>query len=112
MSDFTWAAKANDIPSGEGRVYEVNGVAIALFNVDGIFHALDNTCIHRGGPLGDGICTDGTVTCPWHGWEYSMTTGECLMMKRPRRTMSSPRTLMHLKLAAPEISAAAWAAAT
>ena len=77
MSDFTWAAKANDIPSGEGRVYEVNGVAIALFNVDGTFHALDNTCIHRGGPLGDGICTDGTVTCPWHGWEYSMATGEC-----------------------------------
>ncbi|MEE3274451.1 MAG: Rieske 2Fe-2S domain-containing protein, partial [Acidobacteriota bacterium] len=47
MSDFTWAAKANDIPSGEGRVCEVKGVAIALFNVDGTFHALDNTCIHR-----------------------------------------------------------------
>ena len=77
MSDFTWAAKANDIPSGEGRACEVNGVAIALFNVDGTFHALDNTCIHRGGPLGDGFCTDGTVTCPWHGWEYSMATGEC-----------------------------------
>ena len=77
MSDFIWAAKANDIPSGEGRVCEVNGVAIALFNVDGTFHALDNTCIHRGGTLGDGICTDGTVTCPWHGWEFSMTTGEC-----------------------------------
>ena len=52
-------------------------MAIALFNVDGTFHALDNTCIHRGGPLGDGFCTDGTVTCPWHGWEYSMATGEC-----------------------------------
>ncbi|SUZ60556.1 uncharacterized protein METZ01_LOCUS13410 [marine metagenome] len=77
MSDFTWAAKANDIPSGEGRACEVNGVAIALFNVDGTFYALDNTCIHRGGPLGDGFCTDGTVTCPWHGWEYSMATGEC-----------------------------------
>ena len=37
MSDFTWAAKANDIPPGEGRVCEVNGVAIALFNVDGTF---------------------------------------------------------------------------
>ena len=80
MSGFTWAAKANDIPSGEGRVCEVNGVAIALFNVDDTFHALDNTCIHRGGPLGDGICTDGTVTCPWHGWEYSMATGECESM--------------------------------
>ena len=76
MSDFIWAAKANDIPSGEGRVCEVNGVAIALFNVDGTFHALDNTCIHRGGPLGDGICTDGTVTCPWHGWEYDVTDGQ------------------------------------
>jgi len=80
MSDFTWAAKVTDIPSGEGQVHEVNGVAIALFNVDGTFHALDNTCIHRGGPLGDGICVDGTVTCPWHGWEYNTATGECKSM--------------------------------
>ena len=83
MSDFIWAAKANDIPSGEGRVCEVNGVAIALFNVDGTFHALDNTCIHRGGPLGDGICTDGTVTCPWHGWQYELDTGIQTINRQP-----------------------------
>ena len=77
MSDFISVAKLTDVPSGEGRVVEAGGVPVALFNVDGTFHALDNTCLHRGGPLGDGVCTDGTVTCPWHGWQYDMATGEC-----------------------------------
>ncbi|MCH7824760.1 MAG: Rieske (2Fe-2S) protein [Acidobacteria bacterium] len=80
MSDFISVAKLTDVPSGEGRVVEAGGVAIALFNVDGTFHALDNTCLHRGGPLGDGVCADGTVTCPWHGWQYDMATGECKSM--------------------------------
>ena len=62
MSDFISVAKLTDVPSGEGRVVEAGEVAIALFNIDGTFHALDNTCLHRGGPLGDGICVDGTGT--------------------------------------------------
>ncbi len=77
MPDFISVAKVTDVPSGEGRVVEAGGVPIALFNVDGTFLAIDNMCLHRGGPLGDGICADGTVTCPWHGWQYDMATGEC-----------------------------------
>ncbi len=56
MSDFISVARVTDVPSGEGRVVEAGDVPIALFNVDGTFHALDNTCLHRGGPLGDGVC--------------------------------------------------------
>ena len=77
MSDFTSVAKTGDVPSGEGRVVEVDGTSVALYNVGGEFYALDNTCIHRGGPLGDGICEGTTVTCPWHGWQYNVTSGEC-----------------------------------
>ena len=69
MSDFISVAKTTDVPAGEGRVFEVDGVPVAVFNIDGTFHALDNTCLHRGGPLGEGICNATTVTCPWHGWQ-------------------------------------------
>ena len=44
-----------DVKPGHGIVAEVNGKTLAVFNVDGAFHAIDNTCIHRGGPLGEGI---------------------------------------------------------
>jgi nitrite reductase (NADH) small subunit/3-phenylpropionate/trans-cinnamate dioxygenase ferredoxin subunit len=78
MSDFTSVAKVDDVPEGEGRVVEVNGVAVGLFNVGGTFYAIDDTCIHRGGPLGEGACEGNVVSCPWHGWQYDVTTGECL----------------------------------
>ena len=48
---------------------------IALFNVAGSFFAVDNTCPHAGGPIGEGHLTGEVVTCPWHGWEYDPATG-------------------------------------
>lgn len=77
MSEFTSVAKRSELQPGEGKVVHVNGHAIALFNIDDTFHAIDNTCLHRGGPLGDGQVDEDVVTCPWHGWQYDVTTGEC-----------------------------------
>ncbi len=54
---------------------EAGGRLLALFNVAGSFHALDNRCPHRGGPLGDGFLEEGRVTCPWHGWQFDVRTG-------------------------------------
>jgi len=76
MAEFVTVAKTGEIPAGEGRVVEAGGRQIALFNVDGEFHALDNTCLHRGGPLGEGELAGKVVTCPWHGWTYDVSTGE------------------------------------
>lgn len=73
---FIEVAKVTDIKSGEGKALEVNGVALALFNVNGTFHALANTCPHRGGPLGEGQLDGSTITCPWHGWQFDVTTGD------------------------------------
>ena len=70
-------AKASEIPSGTGKVVEAGGKPIAVFNCDGTFYAIDNTCAHRGGPLGEGSLAGTTVTCPWHGWEYDVKTGAC-----------------------------------
>ena len=75
MTDFVTVANINDIKPGEGKVVEANGKTIALFNVDGTFYAIDNTCKHAQGPLGEGICDGKVVTCPWHGWKYNVTTG-------------------------------------
>ena len=72
---FVRAAKVEDIPAGTIREVEVNGKALALANLGGTFHAIDNACIHRGGPLGDGPLEGKIVTCPWHGWQYDVTTG-------------------------------------
>ena len=79
MPTLTKVAKTSDIPSGSGKVVEVSGKAIAVFNCDGKFYATDNTCKHRGGPLGEGNLSGTTVTCPWHGWEYDVTSGACQM---------------------------------
>lgn len=49
---------------------------ICVANVDGVIHAMENTCLHRGGPLGAGVIEDGKVICPWHGWAWDPKTGE------------------------------------
>ena len=68
-------ASVADVPPGAGRVVHARGRSLALFNVDGAFYAIDNTCRHRGGPLGDGELDGRVVTCPWHGWRWDVTTG-------------------------------------
>ena len=72
---FVRAAAATEIPEGSICEVDVGGKAIAIANVAGQFHAIDNTCLHQGGPLGDGVLEGKVVTCPWHGWQYNVTTG-------------------------------------
>ena len=79
MPTLTKVATKTDIPLGTGKVVEVGGKTIAVFNCEGAFYAIDNTCKHRGGPLGEGSVSGTTVTCPWHGWEYDVRSGECTM---------------------------------
>lgn len=75
MGTFQKAAKTSDVANGSGKVVEVDGKEIALFNCDGKFYALNNTCLHQGGPLGEGSLEGTVVTCPWHGWQFDVTTG-------------------------------------
>ncbi len=78
MGEFVRIAGTADVKPGAGIVAEVNGQAIALFNLDGTFYAIDNTCVHRGGPLGEGDVDGETVVCPWHHWQYNIKTGVCV----------------------------------
>jgi nitrite reductase/ring-hydroxylating ferredoxin subunit len=78
MAEFVRVAGTADVKPGHGIVAEVNGKTLAVFNVDGTFYAVDNTCVHRGGPLGEGDLEGEVVTCPWHGWQFNVTNGGCV----------------------------------
>ncbi len=78
MAEFIRVAALGDVKPGHGIVAEANGKSLAVFNVDGDIHAIDNTCCHREGPLGEGELEGDIVTCPWHGWRYNVTTGACV----------------------------------
>jgi len=69
-------AEVSEIAVGRGRICEVAGKQIAVFNLGDRFVAMDNTCPHRGGPLGDGMVSGNIVTCPWHGWQFDCSSGK------------------------------------
>ena len=73
---FARAAKIADLPAGTIRQFQVEGTPVALANVAGKFYAINDVCVHRGGPLGEGELHDKVVTCPWHGWQYDVTNGK------------------------------------
>jgi nitrite reductase (NADH) small subunit len=76
MPNFVKVASTADLKPGTAMTVAVNGIDIALYNVGGKIFATDNTCLHQGGPLGEGILEGEVVTCPWHMWEYNVCTGE------------------------------------
>ncbi|HKY62161.1 MAG TPA: Rieske (2Fe-2S) protein [bacterium] len=75
MANWIKAAKQQDIPAGTGVVADCGETAVALFNVGGEFHAVQNKCPHRGGPLGEGELNGQVVTCPWHAWSFDVCSG-------------------------------------
>jgi len=78
MAGFVKVAKTDEITPGRGKMVQVNGKKVALFNVEGAFYAIDDTCTHHGGPLSEGALDGKEVTCPWHGANFDVTTGEAL----------------------------------
>ncbi len=73
---FVRIAAAADVPPGTGRAYTLGRYDVALFNVDGRFYALENSCPHQGGPIADGWLEGAEVTCPWHGWCFDVRSGK------------------------------------
>jgi len=70
------ACAVDDVPPQEGRVITVHGRPIAVFRAPSGWFALDNTCTHQGGPLADGIVSDGAVACPLHERRFDLATGQ------------------------------------
>ena len=78
MGSFVKVASKSEIPPGSAKKVEVGGAEVAIFNIDGNFCALEDMCAHRGGPLSEGSVEGSVVTCPWHGWQYDISSGGCL----------------------------------
>lgn len=76
---FVAVARPEELQPGELVEAIVDGVPIALSNVDGTYHAVSNVCPHAGGPLGDGTLDGHTVTCPYHGWSFDVRDGTCFV---------------------------------
>ncbi len=75
---YRTVARVGEIPEGEGRSFEVDDRIIAVIRDRGVYFAIDDHCPHQGAPLCDGIVADGTVTCTWHGWRFSLEDGRWL----------------------------------
>lgn len=78
MAELKKVATVADVPAGTAKAVNVDGKKIALFNINGSFFAIDDTCTHRGGPLSEGDVEEFKVTCPWHGATYDVKTGKVL----------------------------------
>jgi nitrite reductase/ring-hydroxylating ferredoxin subunit len=78
MAAYIKVATTSELAPGQAKKVEVQGKAIALFNLGGSYHAIDDTCTHRGGPLSEGQVQGDVVTCPWHGAKFKVTSGEVL----------------------------------
>jgi len=83
MGEMTRVASTKDIAPGQAIAVEVQGHRIAVFNVNGEFKAIGDTCTHRGGPLSQGKVEGSTVTCPWHGAKFDIRTGNVLSPPAP-----------------------------
>ena len=72
-------ASVADFVAKDRKIVKAEGLSIGVFFVDGQWHALHNSCLHRGGSVCKGPLENGILTCPWHGYEYKLETGELLL---------------------------------
>src|SRR3954451_10055551 len=80
---WTPVLRESDLPEGEARYAEVDGVGVMIARWEGAVHALSNRCAHRGGPLDEGTLHDGCVTCPLHGSTFRLADGSIVRGPSP-----------------------------
>ncbi|HET7442071.1 MAG TPA: Rieske (2Fe-2S) protein [Terriglobales bacterium] len=79
MSDYVKLTSTSELPpENEAKEFTLGERVICVANVNGTITAMDNVCLHRGGPLGQGVINRGKLVCPWHGWEWDPQTGQAV----------------------------------
>ncbi len=76
MSEKTRLCSLDELTEGTGKEFAAAGRVIAVFRIGDEVHAMDGLCPHAGGPIGTGTVRKGVVTCPWHGWQFDVRTGQ------------------------------------
>jgi 3-phenylpropionate/trans-cinnamate dioxygenase ferredoxin subunit len=79
-AEFVRVAATDEIPPGTGKAVVVDGQRIALFNVNGTFYAIDDTCTHEEASLVEGALYGEIVACPKHGSRFHLPTGRVLSL--------------------------------
>jgi nitrite reductase (NADH) small subunit len=74
-------------PPDEAKEFQCGSKEICIANVNGEFSAMENVCLHQGGPLGQGMIENGKVVCPWHAWAWDPKTGEAAHNKNAKVTV-------------------------
>jgi nitrite reductase (NADH) small subunit len=74
---FMTIARVEEIEDGQALVVQLGTEEIAVFNIGGVIHAVENCCPHMGGPLAEGIVQGHSVICPWHAWSFDLKDGAC-----------------------------------
>ncbi len=87
MSVARRVASLDEVPAGQPKVVELDGVRIVLVRMGDAVYACGDVCTHRGGPLGEGKLNGTRLACPWHGWMFDVRTGQCVF---PGRGASVP----------------------
>jgi nitrite reductase (NADH) small subunit len=76
MSEFVTVCKVGDIAEGQGVPFTIGDRIVAVFNVGGQYHAIDDICPHMGASLSAGyLDEEAVVTCPWHAWRFCVRDG-------------------------------------
>lgn len=86
-SEWVDVAGVDEFAPGSVRTVDAGDSSIAVFNVNGAFHATNNICLHQGAELGYGRLEGSTITCPLHGWQFDVTTGAC--QTRPGQSVAT-----------------------
>lgn len=76
------ACKFDELEEGQGKEFAIQGNVVALFRQGDDVQAVDGMCAHQGGPIAQGQLDGNCVTCPWHGWQYDISTGCNLLTGR------------------------------
>jgi nitrite reductase/ring-hydroxylating ferredoxin subunit/uncharacterized membrane protein len=102
---YTSVGATSDFPDGKMRKVEVNGLDVLVVRLDGTLNAIVNTCSHAGGPLNEGTLEGDTVTCPWHGSQFSVRDGSVrgapAAFPEPRLEVREENGKVEVKLAEP-----------
>jgi nitrite reductase/ring-hydroxylating ferredoxin subunit len=93
MSDSVRVARVSEIPPGTGKEIVFGDHLLAVYQIDGAFYAIDGICPHAGGPLAEGVLQGSIVTCPWHGWQFDVSTGRHCLTPRIQQTRYACRVV-------------------
>jgi nitrite reductase (NADH) small subunit len=76
MPQFIKLTSVSELPGvNTAKEFACGNKEICIANVNGTYSAMDNVCLHQGGPIGQGTIEGGKVVCPWHGWAWDPNTG-------------------------------------